>query len=216
MPAENDVELRNFVREALRHGVSRAGIDEVLLDAGWSPKQIRTALDAFAEPDFPIPVPKPRPYRDARETFMHLALFTVLYFTVFNLADLIFRMIDRSYADAAIQAVPIKQLLRFPLSCLTVTIPVLLYVSYLIRRDTRQDPTKRINETRRQLTYITLFVAAAILIVTLTVVVYSFLGDELTPTLLRKVIALAVITITIFAFYMRDLRIGDKVHGRSP
>jgi hypothetical protein len=215
MPAENDVDLRNFVREALRHGVSRADIDEVLLNAGWSSKQIRTALDAFAEPDFPIPVPKPRPYRDARETFMHLALFTMLYFTAFNLASLMFRLIDRSYADAEIQAVPIKELIRFPLSCLTVTIPVLLYVSYLIRRDTRLDPTRRINETRRQLTYITLFVAAAILIVTLTVVVYSFLGDELTPILLRKVIALAGITIIIFVFYMRDLRIGEKVPGKK-
>jgi len=215
MPAENDVELRNFVRDALRHGVSRAGINEVLLDAGWSAKQIRNALDAFAEPDFPIPVPKPRPYREARETFMHLALFIMLYLTAFNLASLIFRLIDRSYADAATQAVPIKELLRFPLSCLTVTLPVLLYVLYLIRRDTRLDPTRRINETRRQLTYITLFIAAAILIVTLTIVVYSYLGDELTSILLRKVIATAGIVIVIFAFYLRDLRIGEKVLGKN-
>lgn len=215
MPAENDVELRNFVRDALRHGISRGAIDEVLQHAGWSSKQIRTALDAFAEPDFEIPVPKPRPYRDARETFMHLALFTMLYVTAFSVASLIFRLIDQSYADAAMQAVPIKQLLRFPLSCLTFTMPVLLYVSYLIRRDTRLDPTRRINETRRQLTYITLFVAAAILIVTLTIVVYSYLGDELTPILFRKVSATAGIAVTIFAFYMRDLRIGEKLLGKN-
>jgi hypothetical protein len=215
MPAENEVELRNFVREALKHGVSRADIGEVLLNAGWSSKQIRTAFEAFAERDFPIPVPKPRPYREARETFMHLALFIMLYFTAFSLVSVIFRLIDRSYADPVIQAVPIRQLLRFPLSCLTVTFPVLLYVSSLIRRDTRLDPTKRINETRRQLTYITLFTAASILIVTLTVVVYSFLGDELTPNLLGKVIATAGIAIIIFAFYMRDLRIGEKVLGKN-
>ena len=146
---------------------------------------------------------------------MHLALFIMLYLTAFNLASLIFRLIDRSYADAATQAVPIKELLRFPLSCLTVTLPVLLYVLYLIRRDTRLDPTRRINETRRQLTYITLFIAAAILIVTLTIVVYSYLGDELTSILLRKVIATAGIVIVIFAFYLRDLRIGEKVLGKN-
>ena len=108
MPAENEVELRNFVREALKHGVSRADIGEVLLNAGWSSKQIRTAFDAFAERDFPIPVPKPRPYREARETFMHLALFIMLYVTAFSLASVTFRLIDRSYADAVIQAVPIN------------------------------------------------------------------------------------------------------------
>jgi hypothetical protein len=215
MPAENEVELRNFVRDALRHGVTRDGINEVLLHAGWSPKQIQNALDAFAEPEFPIPVPKPRPYREARETFMHVALFIMLYFTAFSLASVTFRLIDRSFADAATQAIPIKELLRFPLSCLTVTIPVLIYVSYLIRRDSRLDPTKRINETRRQLTYITLFTAASILIVTLTVVVYSFLGDELTPVLIRKVLATASIAIVIFAFYLRDLRIGERVLGKN-
>ena len=175
---------------------------------GWSSKQIRTALDAFAEPNFQIPVPKPRPYREARETFMHVALFIMLYFTAFNLASVIFRLIDRSFADAAFQDIPIKQLLRFPLSCLTVTFPVLLYVSYLIHRDTRLDPSRRINETRRELTYMTLFIAASILTVTFTVVVYGFLGDELTPTLLRKVIATAGIAIGIFVFYLRDLRLG--------
>jgi hypothetical protein len=215
MPAENDIELRNFVREALKQGVPRAGIHEALLNAGWSPKQIRTALEAYAEQDFPVPVPKPRPYREARETFMHLALFTMLYFTAYHLASLSFRLIDRAYADAAIQAVPIKQLLRFPLSCLTVTIPVLSYVAYLIRRDTRMDPTSRINEIRRQLTYITLFIAAAILIVTLTVVVYSYLGDELTPPLTRKVFVTAGISIVIFTFYMRDLRIGEKGQAKK-
>jgi hypothetical protein len=215
MPAENEVELRNFVREALSHGVSRSGIHEVLLRAGWSSKQIRTAFDAFAEADFPVPVPKPQPYRDARETFMHLALFTMLYIAAFNVASLTFRLIDRSYADATIQALPIHQLLRFPLSCLTVTIPFLLYVAYLIHRDTRLDPMKRINETRRQLTYVTLFVAASILIVALTVVVYNLIGDELTPILFRKVITTAVIAIVIFALYLRDLRIGENVLGKN-
>jgi chromate transport protein ChrA len=74
---------------------------------------------------------------------------------------------------------------------------------------------KRINETRRQLTYVTLFVAASILIVALTVVVYNLIGDELTPILFRKVITTAVIAIVIFALYLRDLRIGENVLGKN-
>ena len=65
-------ELREFVREALARGMSRELIREKLLAAGWRAEEVETALDAYADIDSPIPVPRRRPYLSARETFFYL------------------------------------------------------------------------------------------------------------------------------------------------
>ena len=50
-------EMRDFVRSALERGQAREAIEKALLDAGWPRAQVRTALAAFAESDFPAPLP---------------------------------------------------------------------------------------------------------------------------------------------------------------
>lgn len=64
-------ELLDFVRDALGRGVSRTQIEEALRRGGWTTDQIRGALTAYAEVDFPIPVPRARPYLSAREAFIY-------------------------------------------------------------------------------------------------------------------------------------------------
>ena len=71
-------DLTTFVNEALTRGVPRSEIEGVLLKAGWSKTQVSDALAAFAEVTFAIPVPKPRPYTDAREAFLYGLLFVAL------------------------------------------------------------------------------------------------------------------------------------------
>jgi hypothetical protein len=70
------IELVEFVRDALARGNTRAEIEQVLVRAGWSRELIDSALRAYADVEFPIPVPKPKSYLSAREAFFHLLLFT--------------------------------------------------------------------------------------------------------------------------------------------
>jgi hypothetical protein len=72
-------ELVDFVREALSRKVPRADIEQALQRGGWTTEQTRAALDAFVDIDFPLPVPRARPYLSAREAFQHLLLFATLY-----------------------------------------------------------------------------------------------------------------------------------------
>ena len=58
--------LETFVKEALCHS-TRENIKKVLIEAGWSPEQASSAINAFSDVDFPVPVPKPRPSLSARE-----------------------------------------------------------------------------------------------------------------------------------------------------
>ncbi len=207
-------ELLNFVRDALARGLSRAEIEDALLQAGWRPDQVKSALDAFAQVDeFPIPVPKPKPYLSAREAFMYLVLFTTLYLTTFNLGRLIFQFINLGFPDAAefigyVESA--RQAIRFSVASLIIAFPIFLYLSLLIGRAIRRDPSKRASKVRKWLTYMTLFVAAGVIIGDLTALVYSFLGGELSLRFALKVVTVGVIAGGIFGYYLWDLRQEER------
>jgi uncharacterized protein DUF5671 len=208
-------ELAGFVRKALGRGVSRSEIEEVLLRAGWTSQQVRAALAGYAAVEFPIPVPRPRPYLSAREAFMYLVLFSTLYVSAYNLGDLLFEIINRAFPDAASATFTngqrySRQAMRWSLASLIVAFPVFLYVSWLVERGIRRDPTKRTSMVRRWLTYLTLFLAATALICDVISLVYYFLGGELTTRFLLKVAVVAAIAGASFWYYLSDLRLEER------
>lgn len=90
-------ELSGFLKEGLERGLSRKKLEEVLLETGWPPDQVRGGLSAFADVTFPVPVPRPKPYLSAREAFIYLILFTTLYISAFSLGSLLFELINRAF-----------------------------------------------------------------------------------------------------------------------
>jgi hypothetical protein len=212
-------DLLAFVRDALARGLPRAQIQDVLGRAGWTGEQTRAALTAFADVEFPVPVPRARPYLSAREAFLYLVLFGTLYFAAYHLGSLLFDIINRAFPDPANQ-VPdggdtyIRQAMRWSVSALIVSFPVFLYMSWLTGRAVRLDPTKRASKVRRWLTYVTLFVAALALIGDVTTLVYNALGGELTARFVLKVATVGLIAGTAFTYYLRGLRL-DEVEDKA-
>jgi len=200
-------ELVGFVREALARGRSRGEVAEALEQAGWSREQVHRALDAFAPIDFPVPVPRPRPSLSARQAFVYLLLFSTLYFGAYHLGSLVFQFVDWARPDPAtpVTAEFVRNSIRFSISALVVTMPLFLYMSMLTNRELAADPNQRTSPVRRWLTYLTLFVAACVLIGDVTTLVYSLLGGELTTRFVLKVITVAVIAGTGFWYYLSAL-----------
>jgi len=212
-------ELLDFVRDALGRGVPRAQIEDALRKGGWTTDQVRGALTAFAEIDFPIPVPRARPYLSAREAFMYLVLFGTLYVSAYSLGSLVFDLINTSFpdpADASFRRSPeyVRESMRWSVSALIVAFPVFLYISWLTGRAISRDPIKRASKVRRWLTYWTLFVASCALIGDFTTLVFNVLGGELTVRFLLKVATVALIAGTAFTYYLRDLR-QDEAESRG-
>ncbi len=205
-------ELIDFVKDGLQRGIPRAQLEQALLGAGWNKEQVRGAIGSFAEVEFPIPVPRPRPYLSAREAFMYVVLFTTLYLSAYNLGSLVFEFIDRVFPDPAQQANAQFSLvaIRWSVSSLIVAFPVFLSVAWSIARGIRVDPTKRASRIRRQLTYLTLFVASCVLIGDVTTLIYNFLGGDLTTRFVLKVLTVGVIAGTGFGYYLRELRTDEK------
>ncbi|MBI2113400.1 MAG: hypothetical protein HYT50_02380, partial [Candidatus Wildermuthbacteria bacterium] len=94
-------ELQSFVKASLEKGMNRDEIRSALRKAGWQEDEITKALFSFAEVDFPVAVPKPKPYLDAKEAFLYLVSFITLYISAFSFGALIFLFIDLWFPDIA-------------------------------------------------------------------------------------------------------------------
>jgi hypothetical protein len=204
-------ELIAFVKDGLQRGVPRAQLEKVLLGAGWNVEQVKGAIGSFADIEFPIPVPRPQPYLSAREAFMYVVLFTTLYLSAYNLGSLVFELIDVAFPDSAEATSEFRLInIRWAVSSLIVAVPVFAYVAWLVARSIREDPTKRASKVRRQLTYLTLFIASCVLVGDVTTLVYNFLGGDLTTRFVLKIVTVAIIAGTAFGYYLRELRADER------
>lgn len=208
-------ELEQFVRDALMRGHSREQVQQALLAAGWSAEQIRGVLDGWADVEFALPVPRPRASLSAREAFLYLLLFSALYFFAWNLGSLLFALLEHALPDPADpqwQVLRLTGSIRWSISALVIAFPVFAFLSRHLAHDVARNPIKRLSPIRRWLTYLTLFVAAAVLIGDLTTLVFNLLGGELSLRFVLKVAVVAAIAGTVFGHYLHDLR-REEVAG---
>jgi Domain of unknown function (DUF5671) len=203
-------ELREFVRDALAHGMPRGEIREKLLAAGWRAEEVQTALDSFAEIESPVPVPRRRPYLSARETFFYLVLFVTLFLTAINVGTVLFQLVNRAIPEVAGGASSWDRFsadaTRGAVAAILIGFPIFLFMSRLIGEAIARDPEKRASKIRKWLTYITLFVSACVIIGDLTFLVTQVLSGELVLRIGLKVLTVFVIAGVIFVHYLSDLR----------
>ncbi|MCD9028821.1 DUF5671 domain-containing protein [Luteimonas sp. BDR2-5] len=202
-------DLEGFVGEALAKGADREAIAAAATGAGWPVEQVRSALDAWAEVPFVVPVPRPRPSLSARDAFLYLVMFATLYVSAWQLGSLLFDLINHTFPDPAdpdYRVQRIGQSMRWAASSVVIAFPVFVFVARLLSREIARNPLKRLSPVRRWLTYMTLFLAATALVGDMIALVYNVLGGELSVRFLLKVAVAGAIAGAIFAFYLLDLR----------
>jgi hypothetical protein len=207
------LDIHHFVREALMRGQSKDAVAGALKKAGWSEDEVRGAVGAYADVDFPIPVPKPKPYLSAKEAFMYLVLFTCLYISAFNFGALLFQFIERAFPDALNPSYAYDgsaAAIRFSVSALIIAFPLYLWLSSVFAKAFAKDPVKRESKVRKWLSYITLFIAASVIIGDSIALIYNLLGGELTARFFLKVLAIMLIAGMIFGYYLWDLKRDEK------
>ncbi len=206
-----DIDL--FVREALAKGCSRESIEQALAAAGWPPEQSRSALAVYADVAFALPVPKPRPYLSAREAFLYLLLFVALYISAFHFGRMVFDLISVALPDPAEPAYQNDQLMgsiRWSIASVVIAFPLYLFIASFLGKEMTHSPVKRLSAVRRWLTYLTLFIAATVLMADMITLVNGVLAGELTLRFVLKVVVAAVIAGGIFGYYLWDLRREEK------
>lgn len=205
--------LEDFVREALHSGKSRTEITNILGDAKWTPDQIKSAMSAYADVVFSIPVPRPRPKLSSRDFFIYALLFTTLYLTAYYLGSLFFELINLKYRDPSDRAFSFREpheSLRWAIAWLCVAAPTFLGMSYRLGRSIHTQPGLRLSPVRRLLTYVTLFVASVSFIGDMATLIFSFLNGDLTTRVLLKIVVVALIAGNVFWYYLADLRQEER------
>ena len=206
-------DLERFVRESLARGLPRESIEAALASAGWPAEQTRVALDAYAAVDFPVPVPRPRPYLSAREAFLYLVLFSTLYVAAWHLGSLVFDLLNLAFpdpADSDYRRERIDESIRWSTASVLIAFPVFVYMARYLSLELARSPVKRLSAVRRWLTYLTLFFASSVLSGDMITLLYNALGGETTVRFVLKVLVAAAIAGSIFLFYLRDLRHEER------
>lgn len=98
------------------------------------------------------------------------------------------------------------QTIRWSISVLIVIFPLYLWLSWFLERFYQKNPVARKIWIRRWLIYLTLFVAAGIIIGNFVTLIYNALGGELTPRFILKVITLFFVTGSVFGYYLWNIK----------
>ena len=211
-----DATLLLFVKEALSSGSSRIDTENALIEAGWPKQQIANALEAFSTVDFPIPVPIPKAHLSARDTFLYLVMFSMLYLSAYNLGSLLVQFVNLAFPDPAFpQGRQISSAgIRFSISALVVAFPVFLVISSVIAKQIHEEPAQRLSAVRKWLTHLTLAIASCIIVGDLIYLINNLLSGGLTMRFILKVLIVGIISCATFYYYFSETRRDGKVFTR--
>lgn len=207
MAANKD--LSRFVRDALSAGRNRDEISTVLSEAGWTKAEASEALEAWSEANFTPPVPRPQTMVTARDFFIYALTFGVLIFAASYLIILCHQLIDVAFEGS--EKPRILRNIRWSIAVLVVAAPTYFWLTWRERRKLSDDPSLYRSSVRKWLIYITLLVAATVLLGDLTATIYALLQGDFTLQFVAKAAVVAAVAGGIFLYYLNDIRRGETL-----
>ncbi|OHA93281.1 MAG: hypothetical protein A3E02_00375 [Candidatus Zambryskibacteria bacterium RIFCSPHIGHO2_12_FULL_38_34] len=144
----------------------------------------------------------------AKDFFLNLGVIVALYTTVISLINLLFTVINNAYPQINSGYYYMgSQSISMPVATLIIFFPIFILLTWLLEKVYRLEPEKKHLAVRRWLSYITLFVAGIVLAGDLVTILYYFIdGQELTAGFLLKVLSVFVVTLSVFLYYISDIR----------
>jgi len=145
-----------------------------------------------------------------RDVFLHLLAIITLIVSAISLGVVIFQCINVYILDMVSDPYSSPSMylgtMRYALAALIVVFPVFIWISWFLRKDINRFPEKRELKIRRWLLYLTLFVAALVIIGDLVALLRSFLDGELSQRFVLKILAILFIAGSVFVHYLSELK----------
>jgi type II secretory pathway pseudopilin PulG len=157
------------------------------------------------------------PRSTAKDVFSHLLAIAMLYVGVISFIALLFQYINVKFPDALdFYYTGSLEVIRQSMASLFVVWPVYILMSWIIYKDLADRPEKSQIGIRKWLLYLTLFVTAVTIIVDLVTLINFFLNGEITTRFILKVIVVLVTAISVFGYYLWDLRHEGDSKSKLP
>lgn len=147
-----------------------------------------------------------------KDVFMHLLGIATLIVSVISFITLWFQYIDVRFPDALQYYGAGSYYLdnvRWALAMLVIVFPVYILVAWIMGRDYKADQARREVRARKWLLYLTLFIAAIAIIVSLITLLYNYLNGDLTVSFALKIAVVLGVAAAVFGYYIWDLRRTD-------
>ncbi|OGZ63212.1 MAG: hypothetical protein A2639_02025 [Candidatus Staskawiczbacteria bacterium RIFCSPHIGHO2_01_FULL_34_27] len=141
-----------------------------------------------------------------RDVFLHLLAMVTLYWSAVSFITLCWQYINYFFPDALNYNYGFTNSMRFALASLFIVFPVFILVSWFLNNIYAKESQVRESKVRKWLIYLTLFVAALVIIGDLIFVINTFLGGEITMRFILKALSVLVVAAIIFGYYLDDVR----------
>jgi hypothetical protein len=207
MPVKD--ELLRFIEAAKASGAPDDSVAGLLKSGGWSERDVYASLRAHYEQSTGLAVPIRRGIGEgARDAFIYLLASGTLATWIIALGSLCFAAIDRQWPD------PVQYgrsyFFATDLASLLVAFPVFMLVSRVAVRDVREDASKREAPVRRWLTYLSMLIAASVVIGDVITFLAYLLQGEITMRFVSKVLVVFVLATGVFWYYFASLRTDQR------
>lgn len=141
-----------------------------------------------------------------RDVFMYLLNTIALYVSAFSILNLVFEYINAIFPDKLNPYYNPGDAIRWMLSLFIIIFGVFIWTSRFLGKDLAKNPSKSDLKIRRWLIYLTIFLAALLLIGDLVALIYNFLNGDLTLPFVLKVISVFIVGGVVFWYYLYDLK----------
>ncbi len=141
-----------------------------------------------------------------RDFFLYLLATVTLYVSVISGLMLLFQFINLAFPDPLDYAVGVRASIRWGAAMLTVLFPAFAFTTGFLHRDLTSQPEKAEYRIRKWLLYLTVFVAALVVIGDLITLLFNFLNGDLTVRFLLKILAVGLVAGLVFGYEMWDVR----------
>jgi len=143
----------------------------------------------------------------ARDFFLYVAFLITLIWLLVGMLTFIFQIIDILVPDAlGYSGMYAGGILTSSMASLIIITPFFLIIGSQINKDIKKTPSKQSMWVRKWLLYGLLLLAFLVSLGDLVVIVNSFLGGELVGRLLWKTLAVLLVSGSVFAYFLFELR----------
>lgn len=144
-----------------------------------------------------------------RDLFLHLLAIFTLYWSAVSFVTLLWQFINYLMPDILARQYSLDysiNLIRFSVSSLFIVFPLFIFVSWYLNKIYTREAVVRESKIRKWLLYLTLFIAALVVVVDLVTVINNLLGGETTFKFILKALSVLVVAGFVFGYYLDDAR----------
>ena len=207
----SDAELLSFLRAAKQNGVADEFVVALLRQNGWPERRIFRAYSTLYADVLGMPLPARRQRgENARDAFYYLLNFITLGFWTVALGQIFYILIahwfpDPAQSNAYMYAGSLRDQISWQVATVIVAFPIFLFVHNLIQKQLRLRPDLYDSGVRKWLTYLTLVIAAIIVITDAVWFIEALIRGELTIRFILDSLVLLVLGGGVFAYYLTTI-----------